>query len=201
LIEWEACPTTMPTDHWMVSVKFTPKDAPDIGNGRWTWPLQSLNDEDLIKKVVKRGMTLQEKLDQLDPEGTNRNEINPQHLWEVFKQDIQKIAKHHTQKTKYRTATMIKNLKRDIQAIAASPNFNEDDNLRTEEAYLEKKLAHLLKVVARNEKADMKANLATHREKLGGIWSAINKEKKPRDLITQLKVPAFNPIRYECTSA
>ena len=71
LIKWEACPTATPTDHWMVSVKFTPKDAPDIGNGRWTWPLQSLNDKDLIKKVVKRGMTLQEKLDQLDPEGTN----------------------------------------------------------------------------------------------------------------------------------
>ena len=96
---------------------------------------------------------------------------------------------------------MIKNLKRDIQAIAANPNFNEDDNLRTEEAYLEKKLAHLLKVVARNEKADMKANLATHGEKLGGIWSALNKEKKPRDLITRLKVPASNPTWYEHTSA
>ena len=63
--------------------------------------------------------------------------------------------------------------------ITANPEFDTNNDLRAEEAYLENKLAHLLKVLAKNQKADMKANLAAHGKKLGGIWSAINKEKKP----------------------
>ena len=153
----------------MVSAKFAPRDAPDIGNGRWTWPLQSLSDETLIDKVAKCGITLQEKLDDFNPEETNRDETNPQRLWDEFKSDIRKIAKTHTNKTKHRTATMIKNLEKDIKTITANPEFDTNNDLRAEEAYLENKLAHLLKVLAKNQKADMKANLAAHGEKLGGI--------------------------------
>jgi hypothetical protein len=43
----------------------------------------------------------------------------------------------------------------------------------------------------------MKAQIANHREKPGGIWSVINKEKKPRDLIPCLKIPNTNPTQYE----
>lgn len=85
----------------MVSVKFAPSDAPDIGSGRWTWPLQSLNDEALIDKVVRRGLILQEKLDNLENGESNRDETNPQYLWDEFKSDIQKIGKNHTNKTKH----------------------------------------------------------------------------------------------------
>ena len=66
LLEWNACPTATPTDHWMVSVKYAPSDAPDIGSGRWTWPLQSLKEEALIDKIVERGLALQENLEKLD---------------------------------------------------------------------------------------------------------------------------------------
>ena len=85
----------------MVSVKYAPKDAPFIGKGRWTLPLQTINDESLIDKVAKRGMIIQEKLDQLERGETNRNENNPQILWDEFKTDIQKIAKNHTNKTRH----------------------------------------------------------------------------------------------------
>ncbi|KAI0264084.1 Endonuclease/exonuclease/phosphatase [Russula aff. rugulosa BPL654] len=123
LFDWKAGPTATPTDHWMVSVKFAPSDAPDIGNGRWTWPLQSLNDEALIDKVVRRGLILQGKLDDLENGESNRDETNPQYLWDEFKSDIQKIGKNHTNKTKHRTATMIKNLEQDIKDITAKPDL------------------------------------------------------------------------------
>src|SRR5580698_6622901 len=92
---------------------------------------------------------------------------------------------------------MIKNLEKDIKMITEDPNFDHDNRLRTEEAYLENKLAHLLKITTQNQKADTKAKLATHGEKLGGIWTAINKEKKPRDLIHRLKIPDSPPPQYE----
>jgi ribonuclease HI len=197
---WKAGPTATPTDHWMVTVKYAPKDAPEIGDGRWTWPLQSLSDATLIEKVAKRGQIVQENLDKLDRGELNRNEINPQHLWEEFKIDIQKIAKNHTNKSRHKTASMIKRLEKDIKTIASDPDFDTNDKLRAEEAYLENKLSHLTKVVARNQKADTKAALAENGEKLGGIWSAINKEKKPRNLISRLKIPESNPHQYERAS-
>ncbi len=58
LFNWKMGPTPMPTDHWLVSVKFAPKDTPDIGKGQWTWPLPSLKDETLIEKVIRQGIDL-----------------------------------------------------------------------------------------------------------------------------------------------
>ena len=96
-------------------------------------------------------MALQENLDMLDNGEADRNEVNLQLLWEAFKKDIQKIAKTHTNKARHKTATMIRNLEIDIKALMSNPNFDENNNLRTEEAYLERKLSHLLKVVAWNQ--------------------------------------------------
>ena len=201
LFGWKSGPSATPTDHWLVLVKFAPADAPYIGNGRWTWPLQSINNASLIEKVAKRGMILQDRLDRLEREETTRAETNPQILWEEFKSNIQKIAKKHTNKTRYKTETMINTLEKDIKNITADPNFDTSANLRAEEAYLENKLSQIIKTLARNQKSDLKANLASHGEKLGGIWSAINKEKKPRNLIHRLKHPASDPPQYERTSS
>jgi hypothetical protein len=96
---WKASPTAMPTDHWMVTVKYAPKDIPNIGSGRWTWPLQSLSDQALIEKVAKRGRAIQEELEKLTSGEETRDVTNPQTLWETFKEDIKKIAKDHTNKS------------------------------------------------------------------------------------------------------
>ncbi|KAN0112051.1 hypothetical protein V8E52_007968 [Russula decolorans] len=47
----------------------------------------------------------------------------------------------------------------------------------------------------------MRAKIAHHGEKPGGIWTAINKEKKPRDLILRLRIPDTEPPQYERSSA
>jgi hypothetical protein len=49
----------------------------------------------------------------------------------------------------------------------------------------------------KNQRNRLHANLANHGEHLGGIWSSISKEKKPQDLILQLKVPGSSPTQYE----
>ena len=64
---------------------------------------------------------------------------------------------------------MIKKLKKDIKATTTHPDFDNDDRLRAEEAYLENKILHMIKVQACNQKTEMKANLAMHGKKLGGI--------------------------------
>jgi hypothetical protein len=45
-------PSSTLTDHWMVTVKYAPKDTPNLGGGRWIWPLYSLKDKRLIKLII-----------------------------------------------------------------------------------------------------------------------------------------------------
>jgi hypothetical protein len=66
------------------------------------------------------------------------------------------------------------------------------------EAILIYKLVHLKKIQAKNKKDRLQTKIASYGEKLGGIWSALNKENKLCDLIHCLKVPNLNPPQYKC---
>jgi hypothetical protein len=46
----------------------------------------------------------------------------------------------------------------------------------------------------------MRAQMVHHGEKPGGIWTAMNKEKKPRDLILWLRKPNTKLPQYERSS-
>ena len=50
------------------------------------------------------------------------------------------------------------------------------------------------------KKDELRAELALHNKKLGGVWSAINKEREPRNLIRRLRIPNSNPLQYERSS-
>src|ERR1700761_5981345 len=71
--DWGISPTSVPMDHWLVTAKYTPKDAPYIGKGRWTWPLMALNDKKLIKEIVKEGINLQTKIENLKTNPESRS--------------------------------------------------------------------------------------------------------------------------------
>ena len=102
--DWKIAPSSIPTDHWMVSVKYAPKDAPYIGRGRWTWPLSILRDKKVMEDVVRRGLTLQENMNNLRTSPNERTDSNnPQTMWRAFKLEIT---------TKVANEAKIKNYKR-----------------------------------------------------------------------------------------
>jgi len=61
-------------------------------------------------------------------------------------------------------------------------------------------LKQLKKKEAKDRKDLLNARLANHGEKLEGIWSALGKERRPRNPIHRLKIPCTNPPQYECHS-
>jgi exonuclease III len=77
IFEWKSRPTTVPTDHCLVSLKFAPKDAPLIRNGHWTWFIPSLDEKPLIDKIMTHGKTIQMKFENLQAGLTTRDETNP----------------------------------------------------------------------------------------------------------------------------
>ena len=64
--DWKHTASPVPTDHWIVVVKYAPKDAPTIGKGRWTMPLYLLRNKRFLNAITKCGIKLQEDLDALD---------------------------------------------------------------------------------------------------------------------------------------
>ena len=197
IFEWKAEPSAVPTDHWLISLKFAPKDAPLIGNGRWTLYLPDIEDGHLIEKIASKGVELEKKLDLLEREPTNRAVSNPQTLWETFKNDVKMTVKKETDKSKYKAMQKIKNLEKDRSETIETLAFERNEPARTHEAYLANEIKHLMRKDAQGKREDMKANLIHHGEKLGGIWTAISKGKKPRDLIRRLKIPNQDPPQYE----
>ena len=99
---WHMGPTPTPTDHWIVMTKYSPRDAPLIGPGRWTWPTPALRRNKLMMRVVARGIQLQDEIDKIKRDMTPREISNPQRLWYAFKQDITTIAKALTKESSHK---------------------------------------------------------------------------------------------------
>ena len=127
-----------------------------------------------------------------------RNDTNPQTLWENFKTSLQRTAKNYADKSRYKLVSKLKRLKNDRKELTEDPNFNTDGNLRARESFIEHEIKHLQNTKAKISRENLHAAITHHGEKTGGIWSAINKEKKPRNLIRRLQSPGTN--QYERSS-
>jgi ribonuclease HI len=194
---WKITPSPAPTDHWLVTVKYAPRDAPYIGKGRWTLPIQTLQNKDLIKEIISRGLKLQTDIEKLRQDQIERATSNIQSLWEEFKIDIKKLTKIEMKKTHHKINSRTKALEKDMRHLRNNPNAENDDNIRANEALLARELEHLERKRAKNRKETLDATLACQNEKLGGAWSALSKERKPRNLIRRFKIPNTNPPQYE----
>ena len=199
--DWLIEPSTVPTDHWLVTVKYAPKKAPHIGKGRWTLPLRMRKDKESLEWLENRGRSLQEKLEHLQQNPEERSPANnPQTLWWNFKVDIAKWANYEVKIKHYKSLTRIKNLKKDREEILERPDLEENTEMQWHEAILADQIEYMEKVVSLNNRERMKAKIALHGEKLGGLWSKLSKTKKPRDMIFRLQIPNTTPTQYEVRS-
>lgn len=139
-------PSTVPTDHWMVSLRYAPKDAPYIRTGKWTMPVKATKNRKIIDKIhwQEKGMRLQEDLKKLSERPETRTpEKNPQTLWNQFKYISAKWAEFVIKNTHYKRATKLKNLQKDQKAILEHPEFETDRNIQWNESFLTSEIEYL----------------------------------------------------------
>ena len=199
--DWAITPSPVPTDHWLVMLKYAPRGAPYIGKGRWTWPLRTLKEEKVIRWIVKEGLILQQKLEQiqLNPETRNSN-MNPQTLWHDFKTVITKKMEKDAKKPHYKCLTKLKKLQNDRRETLERLDLNDNIESQWHEAILANEIEHLEKLINYNNRERIKAKISLHGERLGGTWSNMSKSKRPRDVIRRLKIPNTRPAKYETRS-
>ncbi|KAF8494744.1 Endonuclease/exonuclease/phosphatase, partial [Russula emetica] len=114
-LNWKMTPTPTPTDHWLVMVKYAPGNAPHIGSGRWTWPIASLQNDKLMLKVTARGTQLQNDIDRIKQENTDRSISNPQTLWHEFKTNISTLTKQFTKDSYHKANSRINAITKDLK--------------------------------------------------------------------------------------
>jgi hypothetical protein len=110
------------------------------------------------------------------------------------------MAKDAAKECYYKIVSCIKVIKKDLREMNNNQEISMNRNTQVHEAYLASHLKHLKKKEARNQKDLLSAKLANHGKHLGGIWSVLGKEKRPRNPIHRLKIPNTNPLQYECSS-
>jgi exonuclease III len=186
--EWVIGPSSVPTDHWLASVRYSPKGAPHIGKGRWTWPLKQVKNAKLMERIESKGIALQQDI----RDGSQ----NVQSLWKTFKSEISEMAKKEAKKSHYRRLTTLRNLQKDRKTLLDNPTFETDEQLKWQEALIANRIEHLERVNSHNNRARLKAKIALHSEKLGGVWSDLNKVKKLRDTILRLAEPNTTPPHF-----
>ncbi|KAH9176242.1 Endonuclease/exonuclease/phosphatase, partial [Lactarius sanguifluus] len=96
---WLILPSSVPTDHWLVTVRYALKNSPYIGKGRWTTPLQILNDKTTMNHIEVRGLKLQEDIEQISIR-TDQN--NAQILWHKFKLNTIMRLDYEAKKANYK---------------------------------------------------------------------------------------------------
>ena len=146
-----------------------------------------------VRQVICEACTLQAALQNLPHDLPPREPNTPQSLWATFKNDVTTITKKHCAETRGKLAKRIKGIMHDLKTTAGDPGMDTDNDMRVNEAYLANELAFLKKIQARDKKDDMRTVVANHGEVLGGVWTGMNKERKPRDIIPRLRDPNARP--------
>ena len=149
-------------------------------------------------KIADWGVTLQQEITRIRLERIDHHVTNVQTLWEAYKHDIKEIAKKELKTNHYKVNSRIATIEKDIKDIKNANDIS--DEARTQEAFLASQLKQLKKKNMNDSSNLLRAKLAVHGEKPGGIWSAKGKEKRPRNPIHRLKVPNTNPPQFERSS-
>lgn len=110
------------------------------------------------------------------------------------------LTKEVMKKSHYKHLTTIKNLQSDWRVILENPEFKTNDQLSWQGAIIADRIAYLERVNSHNSRAKLRVRITHHGKRLGGIWSDMNRVRKPRDIILRLAKPDTNPPEYETNS-
>ncbi|TFY51276.1 hypothetical protein EVJ58_g10654 [Rhodofomes roseus] len=177
-LAWEILTTGVPTDHRLVLASVTAAAAPYIGKGRWALPITLLSDSVFVETAIRIGETKWKKAQNNLDLGRSES-ANPQILFKEFKDELRSAALSET-----------------IAILSADASFDQDNEKQREVGILRDKLHGLERRRHGQVQASTTARYILNAECPSKYWSAVNKDKKPRDLFYALKTPDSSPARY-----
>ncbi|KAJ7939101.1 Endonuclease/exonuclease/phosphatase, partial [Mycena leptocephala] len=133
LSDWEIETCALPTDHKLVSVKYSSPKLPFIGRGRWCLPLHILKDKDTLKTIQRLGKTFEDSLERCKFRRTD--ELNPQILFKKFKDDVIHTCRERAKKLMPAIDKEIETLKTKLEDTLNDASQSEHDRNLMGEAF------------------------------------------------------------------
>jgi ribonuclease HI/exonuclease III len=185
VFEWDHTPCEVPTDHDLVSVRFSPENAPEIGPGRPTMPVYMVHRGELMAKIEAKGEELLNRyiFGAIDKESG----LELQRSFETYKTEIGKLWMKEHKEGRLRMDARIKFLQQATKNLVGSGDFGSNEHKRSEEAMINKEIKHLYKKRNWKRLNASRAKWAIKSETVCKDWFSLGKEKKPRDMMYRLK--------------
>ncbi|KAJ7107569.1 hypothetical protein C8R44DRAFT_595781, partial [Mycena epipterygia] len=191
--DWQMKTVGISTDHRMVSVRITQEGAPTTGPGRWVW-LQHINrDKILVKFIHDRGTETLAAVERAANWPERDPESDIQMLWAKFQTEIREKARERSKILIPKAEKEIEDLENDLETTLNNPTLSEEE-VKLSAAILTERLAKIH--VDKHEKSRISAQIRNRLEGeiISKYWSALNKSKKPREVLRRLLKPGYDPL-------
>ncbi|EPS97590.1 hypothetical protein FOMPIDRAFT_1031963 [Fomitopsis schrenkii] len=188
-IVWKIQATGVPTDHNLVTTQLTAAHSPYIGKGRWTMPLHLLEDQTFMDQVASIG---EKMLDEASDHSNTLNrsqEENPQTALKKFKDQVRDVARERLKTKIPKMRAEIRKLTKARDATQGRPDFTTDRQAQEEASILQDRILELERRRHRLVQLATTTHYNLNAEQVSKYWSAINRERKPRDIFFSLKKP------------
>lgn len=180
--DWTICEAGVKTDHSLIMVQLTPKNAPTVGQGRPLFPLQLIKDRKLTLKIKLRGIAALHELDMLEATGSRSGEDNPQKILQKFKVEAMKLAREREKEIIPKLLAEIRDRERALKQVKASNTLPEETKLAEAEA-LTKQIRQLKLTRYKQQQQNSRATHRLYGERPTKYWSKLHRECAPRDII------------------
>lgn len=141
-LDWNIEPTGgISTDHYMVSVRVTDPECPQIGPGRWTLPVNLLSDKSFQDSLYSLTRQLERDVQQIA--GQRSDEHNPQKLLRDFKTRVREVAQKRAKKVFPPIVTKLEKLKADLRETLRDPTVGDPGPAQQHAAVLKQEIARL----------------------------------------------------------
>ncbi|TFY62965.1 hypothetical protein EVJ58_g3518 [Rhodofomes roseus] len=139
--------------------------------------------------VCEIGLKAQKEIETMMKNNSRTNDDNPQRIYKQFKISVVKHARDIIKKRAPKLETMIKRLTLAATEIQAEPAYETNTELQTESEAILDRIVDLERKRYQHIKEATSARYSLNAETLSKYWSAINKDKSPRDIIYSLRKP------------
>ncbi len=181
--EWTICEAGVRTDHSLIKVQITPKNAPIVGQGRPLFPLSLIKDKTLAKAIKERGLKAIRELANLNDGGHPRSErANPQLILRRFKEDTMQLARDREKEIIPKLLAEIRNHERALKQVKGNRDIQEDVKV-AEAAALTRQIRELKQQRYRQQQQNSRATHRLYGDRPTKYWSKLHRECAPRDVI------------------
>ncbi|KAI9061455.1 DNase I-like protein [Trametes sanguinea] len=182
---WRIIHPSVRTDHTMPVVDVSVRKAPQKGRGRPIFPLHLLKDKKLTQQMRERCRAAAAEIDEIKRAGRTQ-ESNPQWVLQRMKGDWLAMARQREKETVPKADKEIREHEKELERAKAENKGGERE--AQEVATMSKQLADLKNRRLKQQQAKSRAKHRALGETASKYWTAVNKEKEPRNLIPAFRI-------------